>query len=132
MRTWLAALQSVFSRADSTKKRGDAAEELALAFLRKQGLGLIARNYRAHGGEIDLIMRHGNTVVFIEVRARNRADFGGAAASVTTTKQRRIAKAAAQYLQQAGAPTPPCRFDVLAIAPGAPPQWIQAAFEAAL
>jgi putative endonuclease len=128
----LKQLAAVFGAATvGTKARGDAAEEAALAFLRQQGLKLEARNFKARGGEIDLIMRHAQTLVFVEVRARNRADYGGAAASVTATKQQRIAKAAAQYLQQRGGATPACRFDVVAIAPDAAPHWIQSAFDAA-
>lgn len=121
----------VFVDGLTTKARGDAAETLALQFLRKHGLQLEARNFKAQGGEIDLIMRHADTLVFVEVRARNRSDYGGAAASVTATKQQRIAKAALQYLQQRKGATPPCRFDVVAIAPDAPPQWIEGAFEIA-
>jgi putative endonuclease len=122
-------IAQIFQRT-GTKARGDAAEDAALAFLRRQGLQLEVRNYRIKGGEIDLIMRHAQTVVFVEVRARNRADFGGAAASVTTSKQQRIIKAAAHYLQQRKGATPACRFDVVGIAPAQAPQWIQSAFDA--
>lgn len=85
-----------------------------------------------HAGEIDLIMRDGDTLVFVEVRQRRNARFGGAVASVTATKQRRIVQAARAYLMRLPSP-PPCRFDVVAITgDGAEPQveWIRAAFDA--
>jgi putative endonuclease len=94
---------------------GKSAEDLAAAFLARQGLAMVERNYRCRVGEIDLIMQDGDTLVFAEVRLR-RADpsgggFGGAAASVTPAKQARIAAAARHYL--AGGAERPCRFDVV-------------------
>ncbi len=118
-----------------TKTRGDAAEELALAWLSARGLTLVQRNYRvargphARGGEIDLVMREADgTVVFVEVRARAGQQHGGAAASVTASKQRSLLLAARHFLQRWPAP-PPCRFDVLAI-DGGQVQWLRAAFDA--
>jgi putative endonuclease len=67
---------------------GRAAEEAAAQFLRKQGLREIGRNFRCHGGEIDLIMRHGDWLVFVEVRYRSSQRFGSAAESVATGKRR--------------------------------------------
>lgn len=91
--------------------RGQAAEALALQFLQQRGLKLIAQNYRCRFGEIDLVMRDGATVVFTEVRLRTSNAFGGAAASVTAQKQRKIVLAARHYLSELKhAPT--CRFDV--------------------
>ncbi|MGL4575156.1 MAG: YraN family protein [Burkholderiaceae bacterium] len=115
----------------TTKARGDAAEDAALRFLQKHGLKLEARNFIAKGGEIDLIMRDGATLVFVEVRARNHRGYGDAAASVTQLKQQRIAKAAAQYLQQRRGALPACRFDVVGMAEHTAPQWIKSAFDAA-
>lgn len=116
----------------TTKARGDAGEDEALAFLQGQGLQLLQRNYRTPGrggGEIDLIMRSGDgTVVFVEVRRRSRADHGGAAASIGRTKQRRIIFAAQHYLLP-WRRLPPTRFDVVAI-DASGPQWLQAAFDA--
>jgi len=119
----------------STKALGDDAEALALRFLRRQGLRLDARNYRvargphARGGEIDLIMRaRDGTLVFVEVRNRGGAAHGGAAASVTPLKQRRLVFAATHYLSRWPHP-PPCRFDVVAIE-GDQIEWLQAAFDA--
>ena len=78
-------------RSTTTKARGDAGEDEALAYLQERGLRLLQRNYRTPGrggGEIDLIMQSPDgTVVFVEVRQRSRSDFGGAAASVGFQKQ---------------------------------------------
>jgi putative endonuclease len=122
--------------AGSTKARGDAAEDRALAWLLARGLVLVERNYRVargprlRGGEIDLVMRdRDGTLVFVEVRARTDAGHGGAAASVTSTKRRRLVRAAHHYLQGLASP-PPCRFDVLAL-DGDRIDWLQAAFDAA-
>ncbi len=80
-------------------ERGDAAEARALAWLQARGLRCLARNYRCRLGEIDLIMQDGDTVVFVEVRQRRSARFGGAAASITPAKQARLTLAAEHYLQ---------------------------------
>ena len=116
----------------TTKEQGDAAEDRALAFLRARGHVLVTRNYRTPGrggGEIDLVVRTGDgTLVFVEVRERAGARFGGAAGSVGWRKQRRIVFAARHYLARLATP-PPCRFDVVVLEPGGP-QWLQAAFDA--
>lgn len=116
----------------TTRERGESAEDAALAHLEAAGLRLIDRNYRTPGrggGEIDLVMRgEGGTLVFVEVRARARAGHGGAAASVSHTKQRRIIFAAQLYLRRFRA-MPPCRFDVVAIE-GGKIEWFQGAFDA--
>jgi len=117
--------------APTTKSAGDAAEALALDHLRRAGLRLLARNYRTPGrggGEIDLVMRDGATLVFVEVRRRGTRDFGGALASVGPTKRRRIVLAARHFLLRWPAP-PPCRFDVVAVEDGRV-QWVRAAFDA--
>ncbi|MBT9527663.1 MAG: YraN family protein [Rhizobacter sp.] len=119
-----------------TKKgAGDDAEARALAHLARHGLKLVQRNYRvaagprARGGEVDLIVRDPDgTLVFVEVRLRRTASHGGAAASVTGSKQRRVIYAAQHYLLQFASP-PPCRFDVVAI-DGDSLQWLKAAFDA--
>lgn len=92
--------------------RGKAAEDAAADFLIGQGLRLVARNWRCKGGEIDLILRDGATLVFVEVRARAGHRFGGAAASIDGRKQARLLHAARCYLAELPAP-PPCRFDAL-------------------
>lgn len=125
----------VFTGQRTTKAIGDAGEARALEHLQRAGLVLVERNYRlargphARGGEVDLILRERDgTLVFVEVRARGDARFGGAAASVGTAKQRRIVLAARRYLQRWPAP-PPCRFDVVAI-DGDRVDWLRGAFDA--
>lgn len=117
------------------KEQGDEAEARALVYLQRQGLRLVERNYRValgprvRAGEVDLILRdRDGTLVFVEVRQRAGLSHGGAAASVTATKQRRIVRAARHYLLRQ-ATLPPCRFDVLAI-DGEQMQWLRAAFDA--
>ena len=114
----------------TTKRVGDAAEERALQFLQEQGLRLLVRNYRTPGrggGEIDLIMRAPDTtLVFVEVRSRKNSKYGGALASISLTKQRRIVFAAQHYLLR-WSKMPPCRFDVLALE-GQSLNWYKGAF----
>lgn len=116
----------------TTRTRGNAAEDAALAHLRAAGLRLVERNYRTPGrggGEIDLILRAPDgTLVFVEVRSRAVGTHGGAAASVGALKQRRIVLAARHYLLRHRSP-PPCRFDVVAI-DGERIDWLPAAFDA--
>ena len=88
---------------------GARAEALAATYLARHGLRVITRNFRVRGGEIDLVCRDGATLVFVEVRLRRNAGFGGAAASITATKRRRLVLAARHYL--ARTPEAPCRFD---------------------
>jgi len=112
----------------TTQLRGAQAEDRALAHLRRQGLEPVVRNYRCKGGEIDLVMRAPDgTLAFVEVRRRSGRGFGGAAASVTPAKQRRVLLAAAHYLATL-AQVPPCRFDVVALKPGRL-DWLQHAFD---
>lgn len=115
----------------TTKQSGDAAEDGALRHLQDAGLRLLERNYRTPGrggGEIDLIMRENDgTTVFVEVRTRKSVGHGGAAASISAVKQRRIVFAARHYLMRLREP-PPCRFDVVVI-DGQDIQWLRAAFD---
>ncbi len=106
---------------------GGQAEDEAARFLARQGLEVIARNFRTRLGEIDLVARDGATVVFVEVRLRSSARFGGAIESIDARKRRRIEAAARQFLARVR-PEPPCRFDVVALEDGAP-RWLRAAFE---
>ncbi len=116
----------------TTKQTGDAAEDRALAHLQAQGLRLLERNYRTPGrggGEIDLVMHAPDgTLVFVEVRQRATAAFGGAAASIGSSKQRRIVLAARHYLMRLRTP-PPCRFDVVLVEYQRI-EWLQGAFDA--
>ena len=116
------------------RARGDAVETAALGFLQQHGLHLLARNAQARGGELDLVMRDGGTLVFVEVRYRASAAFGGGAASVDAGKRRKLVHAARVFLarhpQHADAP---CRFDVIDASgdPAAPRlQWLHDAFRA--
>ena len=119
-----------------TKKAlGDAGEARALAHLVRHGLTLVQRNYRvaagprARGGEVDLILRERDgTLVFVEVRLRKSTAYGGAAASIGATKQRRIVWAAQHFLRTLNS-QPPCRFDVVAI-DGDRLEWLRGAFDA--
>jgi putative endonuclease len=100
----------------SSVDRGNDAEDACCAWLKKQGLKLLTRNYHSRRGELDLVMQDGVTVVFIEVRYRKNDLFGGAVESVTPAKQQKLRATAEQYLQketrlQNG------RFDVVAMTP---------------
>ncbi|MEO0316116.1 MAG: hypothetical protein RI928_2572 [Pseudomonadota bacterium] len=98
----------------STVSLGRDAEARAQAFLEQQGLTLVEKNFRCRAGEIDLIMRDGQAMVFIEVRSRKNQQFGGAAASVGPIKQQRLWRTASFYLLKFPKP-PACRFDLVAI-----------------
>ncbi len=116
----------------TTRQRGALAEDRALAHLQAAGLRLVQRNYRTPGrggGEIDLILRERDaTLVFVEVRSRASRAFGGAGASITSSKRRRLIFAAQHYLLRLN-PPPPCRFDAVLIE-GDSIQWLRAAFDA--
>ena len=120
----------------TTKSRGDEAEGQALVFLQAQGLRLVERNYRvargpsARGAEVDLIMEGpaDGTLVFVEVRMRADRGHGGAASSVSSSKQRRCILGARHFLMSLPR-LPPCRFDVVAI-DGDEIEWLPAAFDA--
>ena len=108
---------------------GTAAERVAATFLQSHGLKLLETNYRCRFGEIDLIMRDGDTLVFAEVRLRTSGDFGGAAASITAQKRRKLLKAARHYLAS-NKKTPRCRFDAVLLSGMSERdiQWIKNAF----
>ncbi len=111
--------------------QGANAEDLALRYLEAQGLALVMRNFRCRAGELDLIMRDGEYLVFVEVRSRGYTRYGAPAESVTHAKQQKLLRAAAFYLQRQCL-EPPCRFDVVAILrPGGESriEWIQDAFQ---
>ena len=121
-----------FSKPNDTTD-GARAETLAAAYLSRQGLRIETRNFRVRGGEIDLICREGATLVFVEVRLRRNADYGGAAASITKSKQRRIALAAEHYLSAHGGWEADCRFDCILLdgLSDSAIEWIRDAFPAA-
>ena len=108
-------------------KRGAETEARALAYLQQQGLVLIERNFSCAWGEIDLIMREAQSLIFVEVRQRSSKRFGGAAASVGRIKQDRLWRTAELYLQRYGqgsASLPLCRFDLFAV-DGEQVEWIK-------
>lgn len=118
-----------------TKKTGDDAERIAERFLIRHGLALVARNYHCRFGEIDLIMRQGESVVFVEVKLRKtstgKADFGGAIASITPSKQAKLIATAQHYLSGMKH-LPPCRFDAILLngLTENDVEWLPNAFEA--
>lgn len=115
---------------------GHEAEQQACGHLQRQGLTLVERNYRSPHGEIDLIMRHAGTLVFVEVRYRKSVRFGSPAETVDRRKQVKIRATAEHYLQRhAQGAGVSCRFDVVALtsAPGSGAEgqeitWLQDAF----
>ncbi|WP_314106864.1 YraN family protein [uncultured Stenotrophomonas sp.] len=111
-------------------QRGAAVETAALGHLRSAGLSPLARNVRYKGGELDLVMRDGGTTVFVEVRYRADARYGGGAASVDLRKRRKLVLAARLFLlSHPELAQQPCRFDVVE-ASGEPPRlnWLRDAF----
>jgi putative endonuclease len=120
---------------DLRQLRGKAAEDLAAAYLETRGLSVLARNLRCKGGELDILCRDGAVLVVVEVRQRSSARFGGALASVTRQKQRRMIRAARFHLQRHAA-WRHCvlRFDVIGLdgLPGGLHRlaWVKDAFRA--
>lgn len=95
-------------------RRGGSDENLAAAFLEREGLKVVERNYRCRFGEIDIVATADGILVFVEVRARRSEDYGGAAASITAAKRRRLLAAARHYLAAHGSERA-CRFDAVLI-----------------
>ena len=94
---------------------GKLGEDLAVQELQRRGYAILARRYRTRFGEIDIVAEERGAVIFVEVKARKTTQFGGAADSVTSWKQRRIAAMALDYLARSGRLEDPSRFDVVAI-----------------
>lgn len=112
-----------------SKDIGDAAEDAALAHLRAAGLVLVERNWRCRGGEIDLVMREGSTLVFVEVRHRSNASHGDGLDSVGAAKRRRLRSAIRAWLGAHPAERlAPVRIDVLAQGAGGL-RWVKGAIE---
>lgn len=114
---------------DGTGRRADgmAAEERAVAELVRRGYRVVERNFRRRLGELDVVAFDGDTLVFVEVRSRADARFGGAIAAVPHAKQRQVARMASLYLAHRRPVFRRCRFDVVAIT-GAEVQVIVDAF----
>ncbi|SMF51367.1 putative endonuclease [Alteromonadaceae bacterium Bs31] len=120
----------IFKARKTTAKRkaGDDAEYAALLHLEKNGLRLLHRNYQCKYGEIDLIMKTANTLVFVEVRLRKSSQFGSAAETVTAQKQQKVILSSQHYLLEKKLPeNTAMRFDVVA-SDGHNLDWIPAAF----
>lgn len=127
----------------SQQKTGTAGEAAAAAYLERQGLTVLERNFRVRGGELDLICRAADVIVFVEVRLRNHKGkgkhesygggygefYGSAAASITPTKQRRLILAAQHWLTRHQQHDAPCRFDCVLIDDGHL-EWVRNAFTA--
>jgi putative endonuclease len=113
---------------------GAAFEQRACRELERAGLKALARNYNTRHGELDLVMRDGDTVVFVEVRYRVRAGHGDAAASVTRSKQEKLIRTAQLWLAAHGQhANRPCRFDVVSYdgpAADTTMHWLKGAFDA--
>ena len=112
------------------QRAGDSAEEAAAKHLSAAGCRVLARNARYRDGEVDLVARERDVLVFVEVRMRSRSDFGGAAASVDSRKQQRLARAAQRWLfANYGERWPACRFDVVTVDGNGTIEWIRDAFQ---
>lgn len=110
--------------------RGADAETWALRYLEAQGLKLLVRNWRCKGGELDLVMRDGETLAIVEVRSRGRSHYGDALESVDARKRGHLIHAARLFLAtHTEHANRNVRFDVVAL-DGAQLQWLQAAFDA--
>jgi putative endonuclease len=108
-------------------KRGQQAEDAAFNYLRERGLTEIERNYRCRFGEIDLIMRDVETVVFVEVRQRSSNRFGGALNSIDARKKKKLLTTARHYMAAKGAFSD-CRFDAVLLNGDNRVEWIRDAF----
>ncbi len=101
-----------------TKQRGDEAEHAAAELLLAAGYEIVERNFRCKAGELDIVARDGDVLVFVEVRSRSDDDHGHAVEMVGRIKQRRVVRVARHYLALAAPRFERCRFDVVAITAG--------------
>jgi len=111
-----------FSRLPNTRARGSAAEAAAESYLRARGYRIVERNVASRLGEIDLVALDGETLVFVEIKARASAEFGPAIAAVGARKRERLARSAAMFLSRNRSQRA-CRFDVLGLDRGADGNW---------
>jgi putative endonuclease len=116
------------------QRTGARFESVAAAHLREAGLVVLARNYRCRSGEIDLVMRHGSVVVFVEVRYRRSDEYGDPLETITMRKRRRVVQAAQHFLlTHPSLAEQPCRFDAVGISGTSGTyrtNWIKDAFSA--
>jgi putative endonuclease len=94
---------------------GKLGEDLACQELKRRGYEILARRYRRRRGELDIVARDGQTVVFVEVKARGGREFGSAFEAVTTVKRHRMVRVALDYLARHRMAGCACRFDVVSI-----------------
>ncbi|MDA8138871.1 MAG: YraN family protein [Desulfobacteraceae bacterium] len=102
---------------DDRKNFGRQSEEAAARFLKRQGYEIIERNARNTLGEIDIVAKHKNVIVFVEVKARRSQSFGHPKYAVTPAKQRKLSMVALAYLKKLGTTRMPARFDVVTVQP---------------
>ena len=100
---------------DGRQSLGKVGEELACGELVRRGYAILERRYRSRYGEIDIIAEAGETLVFVEVKARSGDVFGGGGAAVTRQKQQRIVRLAEEFLARRRIVDRPCRFDVVTV-----------------
>ena len=112
----------------SAYAKGWMGEDVACAYLQKKGMILLSRRYRSLFGEIDLVMQDGETLVFVEVKARGTTCVGTGLYAITPAKQKRMLKAASLYLAEHGC-NAPVRFDAVEVT-AAGPLHVQGAFDA--
>ena len=103
-----------FLRQRHTRGRGREGEREAVRWLRRQGFRIVATNATERTGEIDVVAREGDTLCFVEIKARSGPGYGSSLAAVTAAKQRRLARAASSWLVRHPWDGP-CRFDVLGL-----------------
>ena len=96
---------------------GQQGEAKAAAYLTAKGYRILARNFAAVGGEIDIVAQDGKTLVFVEVKTRAYEAFGGPIGAVTQSKQQKIARAATQYIKANGLKFDRIRFDIVGVLP---------------
>src|SRR5664279_4791931 len=94
---------------------GKTGEDLACEELERRGYAILARRYRRRGGELDIIARHGETMVFVEVKTREGKEFGDGGEAITPLKRRRMTQIAMDYMARQHLVDGPCRFDVVSI-----------------
>ena len=109
---------SLAMSSDRRQTLGELGETLACDELKRRGYAILERRYRTRYGEIDIVARHGDVLVFVEVKARAGDAFGSGAEAVTPYKQRRVARMAADFLVRRRLQDRPCRFDVVSVAMG--------------
>lgn len=100
---------------NANSEKGGRGEAFACVFLRKKGFEIIATNYHSRCGELDIVARHGETLVFVEVKARSNDKFGSGREAVTPSKQAKLVKAAQHFLSAKGANNAKARFDVIEV-----------------